>query len=291
MQERDTLSLTEEQARDFDQVWASQSDEVDYTHWTAGEPANQIQLAFRSHWNLFKELMGPDFAGTRSLELGAGRGSMSAYFAANGFDATLLDLSPSAMETAERIFSRNGLKGTFLVGDALNTGLPDGCQDVIVSIGLLEHIEDLEAALTEEVRLLAPGGLLLCYVVPERPENVQKDYNVVCKILALYDEALRGKREAGAKPDLYRSDADSSVYLEILSRLPMRGVQASGVYPFPMISPSPTFPFTLMPPPMETLLVADFTKRLEERREAFDRNPWLCDEEVGQAFLVWGFKE
>lgn len=291
MQERDALSLTEEQARDFDQVWVSQSDEVDYTHWTAGEPANQIQLAFRSHWNLFKDLMGPDFAGQRSLELGAGRGSMSAYFAANGFDATLLDLSASAMETAERIFTRNGLKGTFLVGDALNTGLPDASQDVIVSIGLLEHIEDLETALTEEVRLLAPGGLLLCYVVPERPENVQKDYGVVCKILALYDEALRGKREAGVKPTLYRSDADSSVYLDILNKLPMRDVQASGVYPFPMISPSPTFPFTLMPPQMEALLVEDFTKRLEERRAATGKNPWLCDEATGQAFLVWGFKE
>lgn len=291
MQERDTLSLTEEQARDFDQVWVSQSDEVDYTHWTAGEPANQIQLAFRSHWNLFKELMGPNFKGRRSLELGAGRGSMSAYFAANGFDATLLDLSASAMETAERIFTRNGLKGTFLVGDALNTGLPDASQDVIVSIGLLEHIEDLEAALKEEVRLLAPGGLLLCYVVPERSENVQKDYGVVSKILALYDEALRGKREAGQKPDLYRSDVDSSVYLEILGRLPMKGVQASGVYPFPMISPSPTFPFTLMPPQMEALLVADFTKRLEERKKSTGKNPWLCDEATGQAFLVWGFKE
>lgn len=291
MSEKDALTKTEAQAKDFDQVWSGQAAEVDYTHWTKGEPANQIQLAFRCHWNLFRELMGPNFAGRRSLELGAGRGSLSAYFADNGFDATLMDLSPSAMETAERIFTRNGLKGKFLVGDALETGLPDASQDVIFSIGLLEHIEDLERALAEEVRLLAPGGALFCYVVPERPENVQKDYGVVCQILALYDEALRGPRAVAEKPDLFRSDVDSSVYLDILSRLPMKDVQASGVYPFPMISPSPSFPFTLMPPAMEAILVADYTRRLEERRRETGRNPWLCDEAMGQAFLVWGFKE
>src|SRR5256885_1936329 len=89
---------------DFNDVWRARPAEVDYIHWTRGEPCNQIQLAFRCHWLLFQELMGPGFQGRRMLELGCGRGSISAYFADAGFDCTLMDISPSAIEAARRVF-------------------------------------------------------------------------------------------------------------------------------------------------------------------------------------------
>lgn len=57
-----------------------------------------------------------------------------------------------------------------------------------------------------------------------------------------------------------------------------------------MISLSPGFPFTLLPPPCEAELVAEFLQRLAQRRAATGRHPWLCDEDEGQAFLVWGIK-
>lgn len=278
------------QSEDFDKIWRSDAAEREYNHWTAGEPRNQVQLAFRRHWILFREIISQAPTGNRVLELGCGRGSISAYFSEAGYDCTLLDLSPEAVQVAERVFDRNGLKGTFVEGDATATGFPDASFDVVVSIGLLEHLEDLRGALAEQVRLLRPNGVLLAYVVPDRPENVQKQYGFVCDILALYDEALHGPRTSVAKPDLYRSDAGSQLYLELLATMPMTGVQASGVYPLPMISPSPSFPFTLMPPAMEDALVRHFQQVLIEREATYGRNPWLCDEEFGQAFLVWGRK-
>jgi ubiquinone/menaquinone biosynthesis C-methylase UbiE len=283
--------IQDTQEGNFNELWKARPAEVDYIHWTRGEPENQIQLAFRSHWNLFKELMGEDFKGRRVLELGCGRGSISAYFADAGFDCTLMDISPSAIEAAKRIFGKQGLSARFEVGDAYETGLPDSSFDVIVSIGLLEHMEDLHKALAEEVRLLDKGGLLLAYVVPENLNNVQKGYNFVCEILSLYDRALSGAKERVQKPYLYRSDEGSDRYLEILSQMPMSGLQASGVYPLPMISPSPSFPFTLMPPPMEQELTRHFQGVLKENAEATGKNGWLCDESYGQAFLVWGWKE
>jgi ubiquinone/menaquinone biosynthesis C-methylase UbiE len=272
---------------EFDRNW-NRREETLYNHWTAGEPVNQIQLAFRSHWKLFQELMGPNFKGRRVLEVGCGRASISSYFAQNGFDVTCLDLSEKVLQVAEEIYKKNNLKAKFVQGNALDLAFPDGSFDVNVSIGLLEHFEDLEKLLSEQVRVLAPGGLFLGYVVPENKTNIQKDYEWVNEIIRLYTKEER--KNAPVKDDIFRSDYLSEPYLKVLKKLPIKDVQASGVYPLPMISPSPEFPFTLMPPAQEKVLVDQFTKILAERARTTGKNGWLCDETYGQAFLIWGRK-
>jgi ubiquinone/menaquinone biosynthesis C-methylase UbiE len=274
--------------RAFDQSWRSR-EETHYTHWTRGEPENQIQLAFRQHWILFQELMGANFTGRRCLEVGCGRGSISAYFADAGFDCTLLDLSPAVIETAKSIFRHHNLPAKFVVGDALNLPFPEKSFDVIVSIGLLEHFEDIRTVLSEQIRVLDRGGLFLGYVVPELPDNIQKDYRWMNDLIrALMPEHERVS--AAQKPDIYRSAALSNSYVEVMRELPLRDIGASGVYPLPMISHSPSFPFTLLKPECEEILVRRFTEVLATRRQETGKNPWLCDEKYGQAFLLWGRK-
>ncbi|MEX2526772.1 MAG: class I SAM-dependent methyltransferase [Gemmatimonadota bacterium] len=273
----------------FDRAWRARA-ETGVLHWAPEPPRNQVQLAFRSHWRLFQELMGPEFGGKRVLEVGAGRGSMSAHFAEAGFECTLLDSSPAVMHAAAGLFARYGLAGRFLVGDTTAIPFPDGSFDVVVSIGLLEHFRDPAPALQDQVRILAPGGLFLGYVVPEIPDNVQKEYewiNRILEVVAPVDSA----GAAGGKEALYRSDELSESYLKILRNLPLDGLQASGVYPLPMISPSIRFPFTLLPPSAEEVLVNHLLRMLEDRAREYDRNPWLCDETHGQAFLVWGWRK
>ena len=51
----------------FDSNWKSREESL-YTHWTRGELENQIQLAFRNHWTLFKELMENEPANKLSIE-------------------------------------------------------------------------------------------------------------------------------------------------------------------------------------------------------------------------------
>jgi SAM-dependent methyltransferase len=201
-----------------------------------------------------------------------------------------MDISPTVIELACKTYALHRLPAKFQVGDAYNTGLPDCSFDIVVSIGLLEHLEDLSRALAEQVRLLDTDGLLLAYVVPENPKNVQKDFRFICEILALYDRWVNGPSSSPAKQDVYRSSDGSKRYLELLAELPMRDVNASGVYPLPMISPSVAFPFTLMPTPMESILVRHLEEVLAERARATGRNPWLCEENFGQAFLVWGWR-
>jgi hypothetical protein len=75
-----------------------------------------------------------------------------------------------------------------------------------------------------------------------------------------------------------------------MKRLGLQNIGASGTYPLPMISHSTEFPFSLLPPRAEQVLVSHFMRVLDERNNNGERNPWLCEEGYGQAFLVWGFK-
>ncbi len=273
----------------FKQSWSANNAENLYTHWTPGEPANQIQLAFRNHWTLFQQLLQQSSGfngGKRSLEVGCGRGSLSAYFANGGYDATVLDISESVIDIAKQIFARNQLAVNAVVGDARALPFADGSFDTVFSIGLFEHFEDPEPFLAEQVRILDKGGMFFAYVVPHYTENVQKEFAWINDVLKGYVQ----HQPQTPKQALYRSDADSSAYLPLMERYGLTEIQHSGVYPLPMISHSIDFPFSLMPEPSEAAIVAHFNQQLAERAQVTGKHPWLCDEGFGQAYLVWGVK-
>lgn len=270
---------------EFDTNWKQRKEAV-YSHWVKGTPQNQVQLAFRMHWLLFQELMGgQDYA--QCLEVGCGRGSISSYFADNGFDCTLLDSSKSVLDTAQGISSENGHSARFVQGDALKLPFADKSFDVVVSIGLLEHFEEVSAPLLEQYRVLRPGGIFLGYIVPERPDNVQRYFTWINKILLLGSKIALGKKKRPvAKNEIYRSDYGAERYLPVIKKLEVSDLQVSGVYPLPMISHSPEFPFSLLPPFLEKVLTKIFMAALGLRKFFYKKNSWLCREEMGQAFLI-----
>lgn len=271
--------------------WATRA-ETTYSHWCRGEPQNQVQLAFREHWRVFSEMCAErwpreTWGERRALEVGCGRGTISMYFADAGFRSTCLDTSAVALSTGRRVFSEHDLSAEFVVGDALALPFPDQTFDVIVSIGLLEHFKDVRGLLSEQVRVLASGGLFLGYVVPEQPDCVQRDFNWVNDLLEAYFPDAQDPN-APPKPDLYRSDYGPQIYREQLVELGLEDVDSVGMYSMPMISPSIRFPFTLNPPEVEAVLVRRFRSELDRREAESGRSGWLCDEAYGQAFLVHG---
>jgi 2-polyprenyl-3-methyl-5-hydroxy-6-metoxy-1,4-benzoquinol methylase len=259
--------------------------EAKYNHWTSGPVRNQVQLAFRCHWEVFRDIIGQRQPG-HVLEVGCGRGSLSSYFVANGWQATLLDSSPEVIEIAREIFMTNGHRSEFVVGDALDLPFADGNFDVVASIGLLEHFEKPGRALAEQWRMLKPGGWLLCYIVPERPDNIQRYFNWINWILAATIGKWVGRASPRGKPELYRSDAGSEAYMPYVECQRPAQLIVTGMYSMPMISHSPAFPFSLLPDPMERALVAIFQAALSLRRFFTGRHGWLCEERNGQAFLV-----
>ncbi len=269
----------------FDKNWNSQK-EAYYLHWTRNEPKNQIQFAFRQHWKSFQPFI-KKLTGRRCLEVGCGRGSMSAYFADAGWDCTLLDISPKAIKLARDAFSQQQLTASFDVGDCLKLPYEDEHFDLCFSIGLLEHFQDFHGVIQEQARVLAKGGLFIGYIVPHIPDNIQKEYNWICDLL----KATTPPEASAAKTEIYRSDALSAPYLNSMKNNGLRDLFHSGIYPLPMISHSIEFPFTLLTDEAESILVDQFTRILKERKQQNDgQDPWLCYENYGQAVLVCGYK-
>ena len=276
------------EASAFEENWVNRK-ETDYIHWTRDEPKNQIQLAFRNHWLTFNEILANNTGEKKCLEVGCGRGSLSAYFSDDGWDCTLLDISPQVIEIAKKLFAKHDLKAKFEVQDCLNIDVADETFDLVFSIGLLEHFEDIENTIKEQFRVLKSGGLFIGYVVPEFQENVQNSFEWVNQLLEVIYKADTEK--ASSKAEIYRSDDLSPRYVEVLRKLGAIDVFSSGTYPLPMISFSPSFPFSLLPDEVELVLTRNFQDWLSKAKDEKNTNPWLCDETYGQAFIVSGRKK
>jgi SAM-dependent methyltransferase len=265
--------------------------ESHYNHWTRGAPSNQIQLAFRRHWLTFQSYLH-DLPGREVLEVGSGRGSIASYFADAGYQVTLLDTSFAALAIARSIYEANGHPARLVAGDAFKLSFRDGSFSVCVSIGLLEHFDDVETLMREQLRVLRAGGVMLAYVVPERADSVQRRFNWVNRLLAAAASIGRPRRdrEKTAKEPLYRNGFTADAYVGRLRQMGVTEVETCGMYPLPMISHSPLFPFTLLPGPLERVLVFAFSAVLKLRQLLLRRDPWLCREKTGQAFLVMARK-
>lgn len=96
----------------------------------------------------------------RVLEVGCGRGHLVARLREEGVDAVGIDLNPHAIE--------HGVTDALRTMDATRLEFPDAHFDAVVSMHAIEHIPDLDAALTEMVRVVRPGGTLVL-VYPAEP--------------------------------------------------------------------------------------------------------------------------
>jgi len=95
----------------------------------------------------------------RCVDLGCGTGDFTARLRPLGLDLHGVDLSPNAVRLARQRFPDI----TFHVGDIEQPELEAGSFDVVVFSGVLHHFPELERAVAESWRLLAPGGLALAY--------------------------------------------------------------------------------------------------------------------------------
>jgi ubiquinone/menaquinone biosynthesis C-methylase UbiE len=272
----------------FDANWRKREETARY-HFKRGAPDNQVQFAFQNHWRVFRNILGPIKNGT-ALEVGCGRGSMGAFFADSGFETHLVDTSTAALGSARDNFRIDNLTASAICGDALNIPYADNSFDVVVSIGLLEHFEDIGTPVREQLRVLQPGGVMLGYVVPERPLSVQTLATPVnTGLRALHKLSRRNNGPAAAaKEPLYRNNYAARDYLKIADEFGVREAGSFGMFPVPLVSHSPAFPFSTMSPSAERRLIRLW--RLLFSLKPGSGDPWICKEKFGLAFLVWARK-
>jgi len=107
-----------------------------------------------------KELIGPHING-RILEVGAGRGTYSTYFAERGH---LTALEPSATHCAALRERLQDYPAAVVINAQLDGTAAPGSYDTVVCLNVLEHIADDHRALGDIYESLAPGGKIVLWV-------------------------------------------------------------------------------------------------------------------------------
>ena len=101
------------------------------------------------------------------LEVGAGMGGDSIYFAKKGAKVTLLDFTTEALQLIKKNAQKANVSISTIEADARKIPCKDNTFDVIFHQGFLEHFKDPLHMLLEQKRVLKKGGILVIDV-PQR---------------------------------------------------------------------------------------------------------------------------
>jgi len=96
----------------------------------------------------------PSRPGAVLLDLGCGGGLLAPHV--SGYRHVGVDLSASALHVA----AQHGVEP--VQADVTRLPFDDATFDVVAAGEILEHVEDLDAAVAEAARVLRPGGTLVC---------------------------------------------------------------------------------------------------------------------------------
>ncbi|MFV0589828.1 MAG: class I SAM-dependent methyltransferase [Draconibacterium sp.] len=92
------------------------------------------------------------------LELGCGTAHWTQYLCEQGFQVTAIDTSDEMLKIARK---KNISNAVFQNEDAAKLPFSDQSFSLIISITMLEFVDDMEAVFKEIDRLLLPGGYLV----------------------------------------------------------------------------------------------------------------------------------
>jgi ubiquinone/menaquinone biosynthesis C-methylase UbiE len=109
-----------------------------------------------------------DVAGKTAIEIGCGGGQNAIVLAKWGADVVGVDPSREQLKFARKLALQEGVKLRFEEGFAEDLGVfPNGTFDLAISAFAFDYVTDLDSALREAYRILAPGGMLvLCLSHP-----------------------------------------------------------------------------------------------------------------------------
>jgi SAM-dependent methyltransferase len=133
------------------EFWEAQAEA--WVHW-ARKPGHDSYWLF--HRDQFLELLPPP--GRLTVDAGCGEGRLSRDLKALGHHVLAIDRSPTMVRYAREADPALDVRE----GDVATLPLEDGGADLVVSFMSLMNTDDLDAAVCEAARALAPGG---CYCV------------------------------------------------------------------------------------------------------------------------------
>lgn len=154
--------------------------------------------------------------GQRLIDVGCGRGELSAHLHEKGFDVTGVDYSRESIEFAKRAYP----PGRFQVVNASTLGFPAESFDRVFFLGIIEHLydEEIRRALGEMLRILKPGGLLVITTCTNRLYYKTNTYRLRLGLVRLLNRCGFSLKE----PSAPRSDEDERLHVNELHYYSLR---------------------------------------------------------------------
>ena len=140
-----------EKERAFHNDWASSSrlDNIRIHEAFEGPTAMENTFILRQ--------MGA-LGGINLLDIGAGLGESSVYFALKGAKVTTTDISPGMVDHALRLGRKYGVSIEGIVTDAESLHVSPDTYDIVYCANILHHVTDRESFFAQIQRVLKPGG-------------------------------------------------------------------------------------------------------------------------------------
>jgi SAM-dependent methyltransferase len=104
-----------------------------------------------------------DLKGKRLLDIGAGLGESSVYFALQGADVTAVDLSPRMVDCAVALGQAHGVSIRGVVQSGEHLDVPQEHFDLVYVANTIHHVTDKDGLFRQMHRALKPGGRFFSY--------------------------------------------------------------------------------------------------------------------------------
>ncbi len=126
-----------------------------------------IHWVFGSHPELSQLVESGRIKAGRALDLGCGTGREVIYLAQHGFDATGVDISPTAIRMAREAADAVGVEARFIVDDLTEMSRVEGSFDLLMDYGAINDLnQNQRDAYMSRVLPLASDGaqfVLMCF--------------------------------------------------------------------------------------------------------------------------------
>lgn len=149
-------TTTHQRETAFHNAWAHNTDIDDVLVRECFEAPTALENRF------ILSQMGP-LSGKKLLDIGAGLGESSVYFALQGAHVTTVDISRLMVETALQLGRKFGVALEGIVSSAEDLNLPSNAYDIIYVANAIHHIHDRAFLFEQMKRALKPGGMFFSY--------------------------------------------------------------------------------------------------------------------------------
>jgi SAM-dependent methyltransferase len=141
---------------DFHDAWASHTPIEDVLVRECFEAPTAVENRF------ILERMG-SLHGKTLLDIGAGLGESSIYFALQGARVTTVDISPLMVEKVLTLGKKYGVELEGIVSGGENLDVPAGHYDLVYIANTIHHVEDRPRLFAQMSAALKPGGMFFSF--------------------------------------------------------------------------------------------------------------------------------